>query len=128
MANRQSGSKCNGTLGKSSETINERWPYGGDVASCDEDGFYTFLERKLEIIIYGGSNISSHEVEDFIDSYPDVKESCVVGIADVHYGVTLEAYIEWEADVKQPNIENLKAWMANNLAMYKVPDHWRVLN
>jgi acyl-CoA synthetase (AMP-forming)/AMP-acid ligase II len=109
------------------EALKDGWLYGGDVASCDEDGFYTFLERKREIIIHGGSNIGPHEVEDVIDSYPDVMESCVVGIADAHYGAILEAYIEWEADAKQPNIENLEAWVASNLAAYKVPDRWRVM-
>ncbi len=110
------------------DTLRDGWLYGGDVASCDEDGFYTFLERKREIIIHGGSNIGPHEVEDIIDSYPDVEESCVVGIADAHYGAILEAYIVWETDARQPDIANLKAWVAKHLAAYKVPDRWRVMD
>lgn len=110
------------------ETLRDGYLYGGDIASCDKDGFYTFLERKREIIIHGGSNIGPHEVEDIIDSYPDVKESCVVGIADAHYGAILEAYIEWETDAKQSDIENLKAWVASHLAAYKVPDRWKVMD
>ena len=110
------------------ETLRDGCLYGGDIASCDKDGFYTFLERKREIIIHGGSNIGPHEVEDIIDSYPDVKESCVVGIADAHYGAILEAYIEWEADAKQSDIANLKAWVASHLAAYKVPDRWKVMD
>lgn len=110
------------------ETLRNGWLYGGDIASCDKDGFYTFLERKREIIIHGGSNVGPHEVEDIIDSYPDVKESCVVGIADAHYGAILEAYIVWEADAKQQDIANLKAWVAKHLATYKVPDRWRVMD
>ena len=69
-------------------------PNGGDVASCDEDGFYQFRERNREIIIHGGSNVGPHEVEDVIDSHPDVKESCVVGVPDAHYGAILHAFIE----------------------------------
>lgn len=110
-----------------SETIKDGWLYGGDVASRDEDGFYTFLERKREIIIHGGSNIGPHEVEDIIDSYTDVLESCVVGISDPHYGAVLEAYISWEADVKNPDLDQLKAWVAKHLAAYKVPDRWKVM-
>ncbi len=169
MANRPSGPKRNGTLGKpsegikvrlvdengqdvaqgepgeiivqgdsvmqgywedeehTSETIKDGWLYGGDVASCDEDGFYTFLERKREIIIHGGSNIGPHEVEDIIDSYPEVMESCVVGIADPHYGAVLEAYISWEADMKNSDLNQLKSWVAKHLAAYKVPDRWKVM-
>lgn len=107
------------------EALKDGWLYGGDVASCDEDGFYTFLERKREIIIHGGSNIGPHEVEDIIDSYPDVLESCVVGIADPHYGAILEAYISWEADTINPDLDQLKAWVAKHLAVYKVPDRWK---
>ncbi|MEA3455997.1 MAG: class I adenylate-forming enzyme family protein [Campylobacterota bacterium] len=170
LANRPSGPKRNGTIGKPSEgvavrlvdsdgndvaygeageiivksdsvmrgywedpehtaeTLRDGWLYGGDVASCDNDGFYTFLERKREIIIHGGSNVGPHEVEDIIDSYPDVKESCVVGIADAHYGAILEAYIVWERGAKQPDTANLKAWVAKHLATYKVPDRWKVMD
>ncbi len=110
------------------QTLRDGWLYSGDVASCDKDGFYTFLERKREIIIHGGSNIGPHEVEDIIDSYPDVKESCVVGVADAHYGAILEAYIEWEDDTKNPKIADLKAWVADNLAAYKVPDRWKIMD
>ncbi len=170
MANRPSGPKRNGTLGKPSEGIRVRlvdekgqdvpdgeagemivqgdsvmqgywedpehtaealrdgWLYGGDVASRDEDGFYTFLERKREIIIHGGSNIGPHEVEDIIDSCPDVMESCVVGIADPHYGAILEAYISWESDTANQDLDQLKAWVAKHLAAYKVPNRWKVMD
>ena len=110
------------------ETLRDGWLYGGDIAFCDNDGFYTFLERKSEIIIHGGSNVGPHEVEDIIDSYSDAKESCVVGIVDAHYGAILEAYIKWETDAKQSDIADLKAWVASHLAAYKVPDRWRVMD
>ncbi len=170
MANRPSGPKRNGTLGKPSEgvrirlvdengqdvekgeagemivqgdsvmqgywedeehtakTLKEGWLYGGDVASCNEDGFYTFRERKREIIIHGGSNIGPHEVEDIIDSHSDVMESCVVGISDAHYGAVLEAYITWEADAKDPSLDTLKEWVSKHLAAYKVPDRWKIMD
>ena len=78
------------------ESLKDGWLYGGDIATRDEDGFYTFHERGREIIIHGGSNVGPHEVEDVIDSHPDVKESCVVGVPDAHYGAILEAYVGWE--------------------------------
>ena len=105
----------------------EGWLYGGDIASRDEDGFYIFLERKREIIIHGGSNVGPHEVEDIIDSHPDVKESCVVGISNAHYGAILEDYIEWEPDARHPDIAGLTTWVASRIAAYKVPDRWRVM-
>jgi acyl-CoA synthetase (AMP-forming)/AMP-acid ligase II len=52
------------------KALRDGWLYGDDIASCDEDGFYTFLERKGEIIIHGGENVGPQEVEDVINSYP----------------------------------------------------------
>ncbi len=110
------------------KALKDGWLYGGDIATCDEDGFYTFHERGREIIIHGGSNVGPHEVEDVIDSYPDVKESCVVGVPDAHYGAILKAYIEWEEGSSDEDLDALKAWVAGRLAAYKVPDRWHSLD
>ena len=109
------------------EALQDGWLHGGDIASCDEDGFYTFHERNREIIIHGGSNVGPHEVEDVIDSHPDVKESCVVGVPDPHYGAVLAAFIEWEP-YTQDNLDELKTWVASRLAAYKVPDAWHTMD
>lgn len=106
------------------ETLRDGWLYSGDIATCDHDGFYTFHERNREIIIHGGSNVGPHEVEDVIDSYPNVKESCVVGVSDPHYGAVLVAYIEWEPGSSQVKMIDLQAWVEKHLAAYKVPDYW----
>jgi len=106
------------------EALRDGWLHGGDIATCDEDGFYRFCERKREIVIHGGSNVGPHEVEDVIDSHPDVKESCVVGVPEAHYGAILEAYIEWEPGSVHFDLDELKAWTAERLAAYKVPDRW----
>jgi long-chain acyl-CoA synthetase len=110
------------------EALQDGWLHGGDIAICDEDGFYTFQERNREIIIHGGSNVGPHEVEDVIDSHPDVKESCVVGVPDPHYGAILEAFIEWEQDTPNEDLDELNNWVATRLAAYKVPDYWHTLD
>jgi len=110
-----------------SQTLIDGWLHGGDIATCDNDGFYTFHERIHEVVIHGGSNVSPHEVEDKIDSHPDVKASCVVGVPDAHYGAVLEAYIEWEAGDSHIDLGELKVWLGEQLAAYKVPDCWHSL-
>lgn len=110
------------------EALHGGWLHGGDIATCDEDGFYTFQERNREIVIRGGSNVGPHEVEDVIDSHPDVKESCVVGVPDKHYGAILEAYIEWEPGTQHTDLEELKIWVTTHLAAYKVPDYWHSMS
>jgi len=74
LSNCPSGPNCNDTIGKPAD--------GTKVRLVDADGFYTFVERKHETIIHGGSNVGPHGVEDVIDSYSEVRESCVVGIYD----------------------------------------------
>jgi len=110
------------------EALEDGWLHGGDIATCDEDGFYEFHERGREIIIHGGSNVGPHEVEDVIDSHPAVKESCVVGVPDAHYGATLAAYVAWEEGSSDEDLDALKAWVAGRLAAYKVPDRWHSLD
>ena len=109
------------------DALRDGWLYGGDIATCDEDGFYTFRERKREIIIHGGSNVGPHEVEDVIDSHPDVKESCVVGVPDTKYGAILAAYIEWEPGSCHEDTVELKSWVSSRIAAYKVPDYWSIM-
>jgi len=108
------------------KTLKDGWLYGGDIATRDEDGYYKFHERGREIIIHGGSNVGPHEVEDVIDSHPDVKESCVVGVPDAHYGAILAAFVSWEDGASSTDLEALKSWVAERLAAYKVPDQWHV--
>ena len=85
------------------------------------------LAERGEIIIHGGSNVGPHEVEDVIDSHPAVKESCVVGVPDAHYGAILEAFVAWEDGSSDADFDALKVWVAERLAAYKVPDHWHGL-
>ncbi|MEN8133868.1 MAG: fatty acid--CoA ligase family protein, partial [Pseudomonadota bacterium] len=106
------------------KALRDGWLHSGDIATRDEDGFYKFRDRNREIIIHGGSNVGPHEVEDVIDSHPDVKESCVVGVPDPHYGAVLEAYVEWESGTSHVDISGLQAWAEERLAAYKVPDCW----
>ena len=107
-----------------SATLRNGWLYSGDVATCDDDGFYTFRERSREIIIVAGSNVGPHEIEDVIDSYSDVKESCVVGVPDPHYGAILVAFVEWEPNSSSVEISDLQTWVQQHLAAYKVPAYW----
>ena len=55
-------------------------------------------------------------------------ESCVVGVSNTHFGAILEAYIEWEPDASKPELAKLKEYIAANLASYKVPDRFHVMD
>ncbi len=110
------------------KTLINGWLHGGDIATRDEAGFITFRERDREIIIHGGSNVGPHEVENVVDSHPDVKESGVVGVPDSRYGAILVAYVEWEPEVSHVSLDELRGWVTERLAAYKVPDRWNTLD
>lgn len=52
----------------------------------------------------------------------------MVGVPDAHWGAILQAYIEWEPDADNPDLDSLKKYVSDNLASYKVPDRWAVMD
>lgn len=69
------------------------WYKSGDVARMDEDGYLFLVDRTKDMISTGGENVSSREVEDVINSHPDVLECAVIGIPHPEWGETVTAVI-----------------------------------
>jgi acyl-CoA synthetase (AMP-forming)/AMP-acid ligase II len=112
----------------SAEALRDGWMHTGDLVRCDEDGYYWFVSRKKEIIIRGGSNISPLEVEEVIDAHPAVHLSCVVGLPDRHFGQIVAAYVALRDDVSpQPTADQLRQFVAERIAAYKVPEKITIL-
>jgi acyl-CoA synthetase (AMP-forming)/AMP-acid ligase II len=110
------------------EALRGGWMHTGDLARCDDDGYYWFVGRKKEIIIRGGSNISPLEVEEVLDEHPAVHLSCVVGMPDQHLGEVVVAYVSLRDGVAAaPTAEELRRFVAGRLAAYKVPERVTIL-
>ncbi|HET8779423.1 MAG TPA: AMP-binding protein [Agromyces sp.] len=106
-------------------TFADGWLRTGDLGRRDDDGYVFFQGRIKEIIIKGGSNIAPGEVEDVLDAHPDVEISGVVGTPDARLGSLVHAFVELKAGLDAPSTEaDLKAFAAERLAAYKVPDRW----
>jgi len=104
------------------------WLHTGDLARCDDDGYYWFVGRKKEIIIRGGSNISPLEVEEVLDAHPAVHLSCVVGVPDPHLGEVVAAYVALrDLRAVAPTPDELRRFVAERLAAYKVPERITIL-
>src|SRR3954452_21829445 len=92
----------------------------GDVAVMDEDGFFTIVDRKKELIIAGGFNIYPSEIEEVLFKLPGVADAVVIGVPDKYRGETVKAFI-----VKQPGAslteDDVTAHCATTLTAYKVP-------
>ena len=74
-------------------TFRDGWLYSGDVGRVDEEGYLFVLDRKKEMVITGGENVYTSEVEAALHQHPDIHEAAVVGVPDAQFGEALFAVI-----------------------------------
>jgi fatty-acyl-CoA synthase len=98
------------------------WFHSGDLGVRYPDGYIQLKDRSKDIIISGGENISSIEVEDALYKHPAVQAAAVVAKPDEKWGETPCAFIELKPG-EMATAEDLVAWCKRNLAGYKVPRH-----
>ncbi len=101
----------------SAESLADGWFHTGDGGTYEE-GQVTILDRKKDVIVSGGENVSSIEVEDALASHPAVREVAVIGIPDDRWGELVTALVVVEGEVSD---DELKAHARERLAGYKVP-------
>ena len=75
------------------DAILDGWFHTGDGGTMDDDGYLTISDRKKDVIISGGENVSSIEVEDALCSHPGVVEAAVIGVPDEKWGETVKALV-----------------------------------
>ena len=102
------------------EAFKEGWFNTGDLAVMHEDGYVELKDRKKDIIISGGENISSIEIENCISSHESVAICAVVAMADEKWGEVPCAFVELLDDKKESDLD-LIDFCRKNLAGYKVP-------
>jgi acyl-CoA synthetase (AMP-forming)/AMP-acid ligase II len=102
------------------ETIQGGWIHSGDLARRDQDGLFTLVDRKKDVIISGGENIYPKEVELVLEAHPAVKEVAVFGIPDDHYGESVCAAVAFLPE-RSATPEELIAFCADKIAGYKRP-------
>ena len=99
------------------------WFRSGDLAVVYPDGYIQLKDRSKDIIISGGENISSIEIEEALYKHSDVLAVAVVAMPDQQWGETPCAFVELKTQTG-PGAEQLKAWCRENLAAFKVPRHF----
>jgi fatty-acyl-CoA synthase len=97
------------------------WFHTGDLAVHHPDGYVEVKDRSKDIIISGGENISSLEVEDALYRHPQVMEAAVVARPDKVWGETPCAFVTLKPDAGAVSAEDIIAWCRANLAHYKAP-------
>ena len=96
------------------------WFRTGDMAVWDEDGYFLIVDRRKDIIISGGENISSIEIEKVLANHPAVYESAVIGVPDAKWGEAPKAYVALKPGGAATEQE-LKDFVRQHLAGFKVP-------
>ncbi len=104
------------------EALRDGWLYTGDLARVDEDGYFSIVGRKKDLIKASGFSVFPAEVENFLYQHPAVKEVAVVGVPDPYRGENIKAFIVLQPEFRdQAREEEVVAWSREKMAAYKYP-------
>ncbi|MFJ5714273.1 long-chain-fatty-acid--CoA ligase [Neobacillus sp. NPDC093127] len=101
-------------------TLKGGWLYTGDLATIDDEGYITLVDRKKDMIISGGENVYSVEVEGVLCEHPEVLEAAIIGLPDEVWGEAVCAIIVPKEGAVIDEAE-LRSFCREKLAGYKVP-------
>ncbi len=104
----------------SSDVLVDGWFHTGDGGSVDDQGYLSITDRKKDVIITGGENVSSIEVEDCVFSHPAVAEVAVIGVPSEQWGETIKALVV-VTDGEQVTSDEIIRYCKERLAGYKAP-------
>jgi long-chain acyl-CoA synthetase len=102
------------------ESLRNGWFFTGDMATMDEDGYFTIVDRKQDLIIVGGENVYPREVEEALYAFPGVVEAAVVGISHPKLVEVPKAVIAL-APAAKASVEDIGAFLELRLAKFKIP-------
>ena len=100
--------------------LRDGWFHTGDGGVIGDDGYLTIQDRKKDVIITGGENVSSIEVEDVIFSHPDVAEVAVIGVPSDKWGETIKALVV-KTEGSELTEQELIDYCKSKVARFKAP-------
>lgn len=112
---------------ETAKAIRDGWFYTGDLAVVHPNGYIQIRDRAKDVIISGGENISSIEVEDVLYRHPAVYEAAVIAVPDEKWGETPKAFIVTRPG-QQVSPEELRTFCRDNLAHFKVPSSFEFVD
>ncbi len=104
------------------------WLRSGDIGVFDEDGYLYIIDRIKDMIITGGENVYPREIEEILYKRPEVGECSVVGLPDKEYGERVTACIVLKRKDQPLDPMELKSFLKNHLASFKVPKDFIILD
>ena len=103
-------------------TVVDGWVRTGDMARIDAEGYLTIVDRKKDMVLSGGYNIYTKEVEQVLLQHPAVAEAAVVGVPDAVFGEAVAAFIELNPG-QELTAEEVVAYAKARIASYKKPKY-----
>jgi long-chain acyl-CoA synthetase len=103
------------------------WFHTGDIGRIDSEGYLHVLGRRKEMVITGGENVYTREVERVLEQHPAIAEVAVVGVPDAQYGEALLAALVIEPGAQAPSSDALIAFCRGQLGGYKIPRRYLVM-
>jgi long-chain acyl-CoA synthetase len=106
--------------GETAKVLQNGWLRLGDIAKCDEQGYYYLVDREKDMIVSGARNIYPREVEEILYSHPSVREACVIGVPDDYWGEAVKAIVALKPGATVDE-ESLINYCKQHMASYKKP-------
>jgi len=103
------------------------WFASGDIGTVDEDGYFTIVDRKKDLIIRGGFNVYPREIEEVLYEHPDVAEAAVIGLPHESLGEEIGAAVALK-DGALADPDELREFVKERVAAYKYPRHIWILD
>ena len=103
------------------EAFRSGWFHTGDLGVQHPDGYVEIKDRAKDIIISGGENVSSLEVEELLYKHPDIMEAAVVARPDDFWGETVCAFVTLKPDAEDTGSDDIITWCRDKIARFKVP-------
>lgn len=105
---------------ETASALRNGWLYTGDIACMDEDGYFSIVDRKKDMVIVAGYNVSPREIDEVLYEHPKVLEAVSVGVSHPSRGEVIKAYIVLKEGEVCDRTEII-SWCRERLANYKVP-------
>jgi long-chain acyl-CoA synthetase len=105
---------------ETANVLRNRWLYTGDIATMDEEGYFSIVDRKKDLILCAGFNVYPREIDEVLHEHPKVKEAVAVGVPHPTRGEIIKAYVVPVPGEKLEKSEII-AFCRGKLANYKVP-------
>src|SRR3954463_15326259 len=102
------------------KAFKDGWFLTGDIATVDEDGYFSIVDRKKDMIIRGGYNVYPREIEEVLYEHPAVSEAAVIGVPDDSLGEEVAAMIVLK-EGEEAGADDIRAFAKDRVAAYKYP-------